>query len=68
MSDLVFTKTLAELALGVTAASVMTDCETHGMSNGCTVDCPVLRRGECELQDEENKELYINALREGSEV
>ena len=64
MGDLVFAKTLAELQLGVTAATIMTDCEAHGMANGCTVDCPVLQRGKCELQDEENKELYAEALRE----
>ena len=42
----------------------MTDCENYGMTWGCDVDCPALRRGECELQDSENKELYNYILKE----
>ncbi len=35
------------------------DCHNYGITWGCNVDCPVLIRGECELQDSDNKELYI---------
>jgi hypothetical protein len=45
---------MAEKSLGVTAACVMTECETFGMCYGCEPDCPVYERGECEIQ-EENK-------------
>lgn len=31
----------------------MTKCEDYGMSNGCDCDCPVLRSGECEINDPE---------------
>lgn len=40
----------------------MTDCEHYGMGHGCDVDCPVLLRHECELQDSDNNELYLDAL------
>ena len=40
----------------------MTDCERYGMTWGCDIDCPVLQRGECELKDDENKELYQEFL------
>jgi hypothetical protein len=36
----------------------MSQCERYGMTWGCDVDCPVLREGNCELKDSENKELY----------
>ena len=50
MSDkLDFAGTMAELHLGVTAASIMTDCEKFGMAYGCREDCPQLCRGECEI-------------------
>ena len=55
---------LHERSVGLTALSVMTDCEKHGMAVGCTIDCPVLMRGACELQDDENKELYAEAMEE----
>ncbi len=44
-----FGNTLAEWDLGVTAASIMTDCEKFGMTFGCQEDCPQLERGECEI-------------------
>ena len=44
-----FAYTLAELGLGVTASSIMTDCEKYGMRYGCGEDCPQLQRGECEI-------------------
>lgn len=31
----------------------MTKCEDYGMSNGCDCDCPVLRSGECKINDPE---------------
>ena len=64
MGNLAFAKTICEHDLGITAASIMTDCEHHGMTYGCTVDCLVLQAGKCELQDGENKELYIEAMKE----
>ena len=57
-----FANELAHRDLGTTAASIMTDCERYGMSYGCDVDCPVLLAGECELQGNENKELYKEAM------
>lgn len=36
----------------------MTRCEKYGMTWGCDTGCPVLQDGNCELQDDENKELY----------
>ena len=62
MSDMDFARTIVEIDLGVTASSVMTDCEKYGMSYGCNEDCPVLLAGKCELQDSVNKELYKRAL------
>ena len=41
----------------------MTGCERYGMTWGCNIDCPVLRAGECELKDDENKELYNEYLK-----
>jgi len=46
--------------IGMTA----NECYQHGMVRGCTIDCPVLQRGECELKDAENKELYQEYLQE----
>lgn len=59
-----FANTITEWDLGVTASSVMTDCEKYGMTWGCNVDCPVLRAGNCELKDSDNKELYEEYLSE----
>jgi hypothetical protein len=64
MSYSKFDSLLHERGVGLTAMSVMTDCEKHGMAVGCTVDCPVLVRGECEFQDDENKALYLEAVGE----
>ena len=36
----------------------LSECETYGMWYGCNEHCPVLIRGECELQEAENKDLY----------
>jgi hypothetical protein len=53
-----FEKELSINSLGVMASSIMTECETHGMTWGCTINCPVLQVGKCELQESDNKELY----------
>lgn len=50
-----FSNTLSDLS---GATHMMNECEKYGMTYGCDVDCPVLRAGECELQDSDNKELY----------
>ena len=42
----------------------MTECEKYGMACGCTIDCPVLRAGECELMYTDNKELYEESCEE----
>jgi hypothetical protein len=34
----------------------------YGMMAGCDIECPVLQRGECELKDLDNKELYQEYL------
>ncbi len=68
MGDMGFARTINRASLGVTAASVMTDCEHHGMTYGCTVTCPILLDGKCELQDADNKELYEEAMQEQSEI
>lgn len=34
------------------------ECFKFGITWGCTVNCPVLRRGECEHKDTENRELW----------
>ena len=36
----------------------LSECETYGMCYGCNEHCPVLIKGECELQETENKDLY----------
>jgi len=53
---------ILEHDVGITAVSVMDDCHKYGVINGCDIDCPVLMRGECELKDDENKELYQECL------
>jgi len=45
----------------------MSECEKYGMTWGCDTGCPVLRRGECEHKDTENKELYKECLKEMEE-
>lgn len=42
---------------------IATDCERYGMGHGCDTDCPVLQRGDCELQKTDNKELYLEYLK-----
>lgn len=65
MSDKMnFANTITERDLGAMASSVMSDCEKYGMTWGCDINCPVLQRGECELKDAENKELYQEYLDE----
>ncbi len=44
-----FANTITEMDLGITASSIMTDCEKFGMTWGCQEDCPQLERGECEI-------------------
>ena len=61
-----FARTVNELDDGLNHAS-MTDCENYGMTWGCDIDCPVLRRDECELQEAENKELYELMLEESGQ-
>ncbi len=63
-----FAFTLAKLDLGVMAANVMTDCETYGMAYGCTINCPVLQDGKCELKDTDCKDLYNQMLIEQREA
>ena len=43
---------------GVTAYGAMNDCYRYGIVHGCTTECPVLIRGEFELKDDENKDLW----------
>ena len=57
-----FEKELANRSLGVMASSIMTECEKHGMTWGCTINCPALQKGKCELQETDNKELYHEFL------
>lgn len=38
------------------------DCFNYGIVAGCDINCPVLQRGECELQNEENEDLYNEYL------
>ncbi len=59
MGSLRFAKRINDEHLGITASSIMTDCEHYGITYGCTVNCPVLQMHKCELQDTENKELYL---------
>jgi hypothetical protein len=63
MGKLEFAKAITEQDLGVTASSVMSDCYKYGMTYGCDVECPVLKSGNCELQDTDNKELYKEAIK-----
>ena len=42
---------MAELDLGTTASSIMTDCEKYGMCYGCDQFCPVLIAGKCDNED-----------------
>lgn len=60
-----FASTLADLDSHTPAG--MSDCESYGMTWGCDEDCPVLLRGECELQDADNKELYERAIAANAE-
>lgn len=57
-----FANTITHWDLGSTASSVMNDCYKHGMTYGCTIDCPQLLAGLCELKDTDNKELYKEAM------
>ena len=68
MSDIQssFARTINERHLGITAVGVMSDCFLYGITYGCTVNCPVLMRGECELMHDENAELYAECVREHS--
>ena len=43
-------------------------CMRYGMTWGCDTDCPVLNRGECELQENETKELYKQIKQDGEGV
>lgn len=62
MGDMEFANITAELGLGVTAASVMTECEKYGMCYGCDQYCPVLKAGKCENED--SIEMYKDLIEE----
>jgi len=66
MGKLEFAKEITKADLSVTASSVMSDCYKYGMTYGCDVDCPVLKSGNCELQNTDNKELYKEAIKNES--
>jgi len=61
MSDTAFARTITEVDVGAMGSSALGECGRYGMTYGCNEDCPVLLRGECELQDSENAELYKRA-------
>ena len=48
-----FAETLHEL--GCDGNHMANECERFGMTWGCKSDCPVFERGECELQEENEK-------------
>ena len=62
MGDIGFANTMAELDLGATAASVMTECAKYGMCYGCDQYCPVLKAGKCENED--SIEMYKDLIEE----
>lgn len=62
MGDIGFANTIAELDLGATAASVMTECEKYGMCYGCDQHCPVLKAGKCDNED--SIEMYKDLIEE----
>lgn len=62
MGDIGFANTMAELDLGATAASVMTECDKYGMCYGCNQYCPVLKAGKCENED--SIEMYKDLIEE----
>jgi len=64
MSNIGFAKEISSTSLGITASSVMSDCEHYGMTYGCNTECPVLLANKCELMNCENKELYEQAIKE----
>ena len=37
---------------------IVDECHNYGIVNGCDVNCPVLIKGNCELKDTDNKDLY----------
>lgn len=39
----------------------VSDCHAYGSFDGCDEHCPVLIAGKCELQNDENAELYAKA-------
>ena len=57
-----FATTMAELDLGVTASSVMSDCMKYGMVAGCDPDCPTYQKGTCEQQEENTKQFIEEGL------
>jgi len=48
-----FAETLYEL--GCDGNHMANECERFGMTWGCKPDCPVFERGECEMQEENEK-------------
>lgn len=50
-----FANFLAENDNGLSTPN-MTDCERYGMAWGCDEDCPVFQNGDCEFQEELEKE------------
>ena len=50
----IFAETLADMNTS-NATHFESECERFGMTWGCKPDCPVFERGECELQEENEK-------------
>lgn len=51
----IFSKTISELSDQF--GRMESECEKFGSTWGCKPDCPVFKRGKCELQ-EENEENF----------
>jgi len=62
MSKIDFANTITELDSGLQKTS--DECFKYGITWGCDIDCPVLQRGECELKESDNKDLYQEFLNE----
>ena len=37
----------------------MSECDKYGYTYGCTLECPVLSRGDCDIKDEVMRELGV---------
>lgn len=58
---LIFAQTMTSLD---SRMAPMSDCENYGMTFGCGIGCPQLRRGDCPVP-EENKNLIDELKEEG---